>query len=199
MVLGDFNLDWLTCLDEDLAPQSQTARTRPLVEELATRILSQGVSQCVRGVTRSWPGHPDSCLDLIFTNVPEKMSEAKTVLKSSSDHLYIEATRYAKNIKTSPLYTKKRSYKDFNEEQFVKEVRELRWWDLYECQDPNRAAEILTEKINYPGQIFPGESVPDPEKARLVDLQRAEECDDGEGRDAEAGGVQQAARGLGSV
>ena len=64
VVLGDMNLDWLTCLEEDPPPRSQAARTRPLVEELPTRILPHGVYQCVRGVTRSWPCHPDSCLDL---------------------------------------------------------------------------------------------------------------------------------------
>ena len=34
VVLGDMNLDWLTCLEEDPPPRSQAARTRPLVEEL---------------------------------------------------------------------------------------------------------------------------------------------------------------------
>ena len=75
--------------------------------------------------TRCWPGQRDSLLDLLFTNVPEKMSEVQTQVKGSSDHRYISATRYAKSIKSRARYVMKRSFKDFNEDQFVKDIQQI--------------------------------------------------------------------------
>ena len=147
-VLGDINLDWLTCLEPNPASNSKAYKIRRLVEQLATRILPYGVCQLVRGVTRSWPGQSDSCLDLMFSNKPEKMSEVNVTAQSSSDHRYIQATRYAKGIKSNPRYVVKRSYKDFNETEFIGEVQRLSWWDLYQTEDPDIAAQILSYKIN---------------------------------------------------
>ena len=76
VVLGDLNIDWFTCFNSDPSLDSKTYQVRPLVEQLTTQILPLGVCLLVDKVTRTWPGHRDSCLDLIFTNRSENMSQA---------------------------------------------------------------------------------------------------------------------------
>ena len=39
-----------------------------MVDMLKEQIYPYGVHQCVQGPTHSWPGQPDSCIDLVFTN-----------------------------------------------------------------------------------------------------------------------------------
>ena len=50
-------------------------------------------------------------------------------------------------MRSSPRYVRKRSFKNFSQEQFCDAVKELHWFDLYMCQDPNQAAEMLTNKL----------------------------------------------------
>ena len=52
VVMGDFNLDFLSFNRTDLASNSQAYRLRPLVDELFTRVVPHGVKQCMVGATR---------------------------------------------------------------------------------------------------------------------------------------------------
>ena len=52
VVMGDFNLDFLTFYSSDLPCNSQSYRLKPLVEELFARIVPHGMKQCVVGPTR---------------------------------------------------------------------------------------------------------------------------------------------------
>ena len=107
ITIGDFNPDWPGCMEQEPTPGSKAYRTRKMAEQLAVKILSRGVTQLVRGATRSWPGQSDSCLDLIFTNKPEKTSEVK-LTTTDSDHKLVQVTCFAKGLKTTPRYTTKR-------------------------------------------------------------------------------------------
>ena len=71
IVMGVMNLDWSTCMEDDLQVGTPAYKLKPLVDEFKLKIMPLGV---VQGTTRSWPGQADSCLDLVFTNAPEKMS-----------------------------------------------------------------------------------------------------------------------------
>ena len=153
VVLGDVNVDWLSCVSEDppLCPR-QAAKwraARPLLDELDRRIIPEGVVQLVRGVTRSARGQADSTLDLVFTNVPEKMSEVRTIVQSFSDHRLVMCSRFTKNIVTTPRYVRKRSFKNFNENDFLTAVENLNMLDIYLCQDASEAASMLTDKLNF--------------------------------------------------
>ena len=152
VVLGDINIDWLCCCSEDQpACPRQAAKwsaAKPLMEEFNRRITPHGVIQAVRGTTRSARGQADSALDLIFTSVPQKMSEARALVRSYSDHRLVLATRFTKNIISSPRYVKKRSFKNFDENKFIEEVRNTSMLEVYLCNDANEAAELLTKKLN---------------------------------------------------
>ena len=69
----------------------------------------------MRSITRSARGQADSALNLIFTSVLQKLSKARAIVRSYSDHRLVLATRFTKNIITSPRYVKKRSNKGFDE------------------------------------------------------------------------------------
>ena len=146
IVMGDFNLDFLTFYRNNFSSNSQ-ARLRPLVEELFARVVPHGVKQCVLGPTRQgWAGQTDSGLDHLWTNNPEKMSQIYTKY-FGSDHKVIMGVRFTRMIRNSTRYVKKRSYKHFDEEKFLNAVKSISWWGLYQETDVSRAAELFTCKI----------------------------------------------------
>ena len=141
------NIDHLTWTRHGLPSNSQTVKLRPLINELFTRIFPQGVSQMVTVATRSWTNQKDSGLDHLYSNKPQKLSEIQTRSCAGSDHKFIFVVRYSKALKKSARYVTKRSYKNFRPEQFLNEVRSIKWWDLYQCIDVNEAVRIFNKKI----------------------------------------------------
>ena len=148
MVLGDVNLDFLKWSRRDLPTTDSAVRLKPLTEQLFSRIFPHGVSQLVRGATRTWPGQVDAGLDHVYTNKPEKCSEVHTEFSGGSDHKLLRVTRFAKSLKSTTRYVRKRSFKNFDEAKFIEELKQLSWYDLYMTEDPNLAAEILTNSLN---------------------------------------------------
>ena len=148
VVMGDFNLDYLSFYRTDLSSSSQAYRLKPLVDELLARVGPHGVKQCVVGPTRQGrAGQADTGLDHLWTNIPGKMSQIYTKY-NGSDHKVIMGVRYAKILKNNTRYVRKRSYKEFNPKLFLENIRNLSWWDLYQSTDVNIAVELFTEKIN---------------------------------------------------
>ena len=139
IVLGDFNLDHLKF--------TNSGRLQPMVDKMIESVFPHGVVQCVKGATHSWPGRRDSGLDHIYTNEPDKLSKVQVQFRGFSDHRLILATKYSKNLKQNIRYCKKRSYKNFSEQDFLTEVNQVRWWDVYSCSDVDLAVDIFTLKI----------------------------------------------------
>ena len=148
VVMMDANLDFLKWTRDDLQPHDSTHKLKSLIELLFSKILPHGVSQLVSVPTRFWPGQPEAGLDHIYSNKPEKLSEVVTEFAGGSDHKLVKVTRYAKSLKRNVRYVKKRSFKNFRREDFQAAVRQLSWWDVYNCQDPNEAAKLLTDKLS---------------------------------------------------
>ena len=42
---------------------------------------------------------------------------------------------------------KKRSYKYFDEQKFLAEVKKIRWWNVYKCTDVDQAVFIFTKEV----------------------------------------------------
>ena len=147
IVLGDINLDFLKW-GRDLPASDSNARLKGLTDSLFTRIFPLGVSQLVRTATRAAPNSEPSGLDHIYTNKPEKCSEAYTEYRGS-DHKLIKVTRYCKSLKSNIRYVRKRVYKNFCAAKFCEEVRQISWYDVYMCDNPSQAAELLTNKLSY--------------------------------------------------
>ena len=87
-----------------------------------------GVVQCVKEPTLIWPGQVPSGLDHIYTSVPDKLSQVQVKFVGSSDHRLILATRFANNFRQNIRYCTNRSYKNFDETNFLEEVDNLSWW-----------------------------------------------------------------------
>ena len=137
--MGDTNLDYLKLTD--------AGQLQPLIDLMLEKIYPHGVQQSVKVPTRSWPGQQDSCLDHVYTNTPDKLSKAEARTRGSSDHKLILVTRLSKNIKENIRYCKKRSYKNFDEKEFLKEVEKISWWEVYASEDVDVAVDIFTNKI----------------------------------------------------
>ena len=141
-VLGDCNIDAQTFNRPDIASTPHNAKLRPMVEKLFERIFPHGVSQMVTSVTRQ-----NSILDHYYCNKPSKLSQVQTENRGGSDHKLIMATRYSKAIKRNQRYVTKRCYKNFNPEEFKNAVRNIRWWELYQCENLNLAVHIFSASL----------------------------------------------------
>ena len=140
--LGDFNLNWLNW------DSPSTSTLNSLKIQLFDRVIPHGFAQLVTTVTRTWKGQEPSCLDHHYTNHPEKVSNVNAYFTGASDHKIIIATRYTKAAVEKPRFIRKRSYKDFNAEVFVSEIRKIKWLELYLCENIELAVEIFTEKLS---------------------------------------------------
>ena len=141
--LGDFNIDSKTF-------EKERAFQGDLTKAVMDQIIPQGVTQCVKGVTR-WPqGNQDgapTCIDHHWTTAPEKLSEVTVTQMGSSDHGLISAVRFARNIKSGQKYVTKRSYKTFDSNAFLMEVASIRWWSVNSCDCVDKAVEEFTKLI----------------------------------------------------
>ena len=147
ILMMDANLDFLKWTRDDLPTTDSTKRLKPLIEQLFSKIFPHGVSQLVTVPTRFWPGTPGSGLDHIYTNKPSKLSEVHTEFQGGSDHKLLKITRYSKSLRKNVRYVRKRTFKNFKDEDFCHAVDQLSWWDIYSCQDANQAASLLTSKL----------------------------------------------------
>ena len=133
------------CLNLD----SHSYKVKPLVDILFQRIFPLGVTQCVRTATRYWPGQQPSGLDHLYTTNPAKLSDVHTVCQGGSDHRLIIATRQSKTIRRSQRIVRKRCFKNFNKEAFIKALQSTKWWDIYSSDDVHEASTLLTNKLTY--------------------------------------------------
>ena len=144
LVLGDSNLDHLLIG----SPELQQYRHRDLVELLCNRMYPLGVKQCIQGHTHSRYGQRQSLIDILYSNCPQKRSNVQAITRGASDHKVITAVRCSKDIVHLPKYVKKRSFKHFDEIQFFEEVKNIKWWPLYNSTEVNDAVQIFTENIS---------------------------------------------------
>ena len=143
----DANLDFCKWTRDNLPPSDSTSRLKSLIDLLFDTIFPHGVSQVVTVPTRAWPGQVDAGLDHIYTNKPEKLSSVYAEFAGGSDHKLIKVTRYAKSLKRNVRYVRKRSFKNFSDEDFQAAVKQLSWWDIFICEDADQAAQLLTHKL----------------------------------------------------
>jgi hypothetical protein len=148
LVAGDLNIDHTAWTKLNPPKTSSTYKLKTLIENLFDRILPLGAVQCVNGPTRFESGVASSGLDHFWTSNPNKLSDIHSYFHGSSDHKIIIGTRYTKCVVRNSRYVKKRSYKNFNTNEFIQAIQSTSWWDLYSCEDPEQAVEIFTQKLN---------------------------------------------------
>ena len=88
-----------------------------------------------------------SCIDHVYCNTEYRISAVKIITCGSSDHDAILYTRFSKDPVPPARTIRKRSYKTFNEKDYVKDVSNLDFTEVYSCVDVDEAASLLTEKL----------------------------------------------------
>ena len=146
IVTGDMNINHLDWTDDNTA-SNQTKKLRPLITELFTRIFPHGISQLVSSATYNAPHQPASGLDHFYTNDPRKLSSVQVITNGMSDHKLLLATRYSTSIKRKVRYVTKRCFKNFKNEDFIKAVRSINLWEIYQCSDADTALELLSNSL----------------------------------------------------
>ena len=146
----DANLDSLTWTKDSnqLPPHHSSVRLRSLAEDLFSQILPHGVSMLVMEPTRAENGVDSSCLDHIYSNKPEKLSQVQTFWTGMSDHKLLKIKRFSKSIKNRVRYTRKRVFKNFNEEEFKKQVKDMpELKEIEMATNVDKVAELLTNGL----------------------------------------------------
>ena len=119
-----------------------------MVDALFERILPLGVVQLVTGATRMERGQPKAGLDNFYSNKPEKLSSIQTYFTGMSDHKLLKVTRFTKSYKQPPRFIRKRMFKKFEDETFLKKLSESNLEEVFDKADVNEATELLVQKIN---------------------------------------------------
>ena len=147
-VLGDFNLNYFHFGTEDVKGHHQHSyKLRYLIEALQNRIVPHGFIQLVSTATQTWAGQEPSCIDLLYSNHPEKLSEVEAHYHGGSDHKVLKTTRFTKAAISKPRLIRKRSYKNFDPLLFIQSVRNISWWEVYACEDCEKAVQLMSTKL----------------------------------------------------
>lgn len=80
-----------------------------------------------------------TCIDHIFTNAAELCSKAVSVPVGCSDHNLVAIVRKTKVPKPGPKVIFERSYKMFNQDNFIEDVKNVRWSNVLSEKDPEKA------------------------------------------------------------
>ena len=83
----------------------------------------------------------------MYTNQPEKLSEVSAYFNGGSDHKLLMFVRYAKNVQKNARYITRRCFKYFKQEDFMADIKKLRWFDIYMSNDVNVAVNSITQKV----------------------------------------------------
>ena len=90
-----------------------------------------------------------SCIDHIYTNAKYRCSNVEISSFGSSDHDLIGYTRYSKDPPEPSRTIRKRTYKNFNTDLFIKDLRKVDWRDILACGDIEHAVELFTQKFKF--------------------------------------------------
>ena len=146
-ICGDFNLDTLNgrWLQRDY---SLLGLSKMVFNTCKAQNFSQLVDKVtrvqydsVKGVTMR------SCIDHIYCNFKHRVSTPRIISCGASDHDAVAYIRYSKEPTPPKRTIRKRSYKDFNEKNYIEEVSKIDFTGVYSSRDVDTAAKILTDLL----------------------------------------------------
>ena len=150
-VMGDCNMD--TNKWRQLG-NKHDPKVQPCVDLLYEKIFASGVVQTIQEDTRhgSSAGKvTSSCLDLHFTNRPEKITSVLVEQLSDSDHCYIQINRAGKKQFTAPLFTRRRQWGRIDWNLANQQMAEMRqngdFQSIYRTRDVDQVVEVTTKAI----------------------------------------------------
>ena len=137
---GDTNLDFLKWSQPDPVLQSMVDRVKIEIETL-------GFHQLIPGATRTWPNQPDSNLDQLWMNTPERLVTFKNQDRAFSDHNMIMATFRTKNrVQNIHDYTM-RQRKNFDLDQYKRDLASIDWTEFDNTEDLDVLNDIFEKNL----------------------------------------------------
>ena len=148
-VAGDMNVDILD--GKWLRPDYHLITLSRMIQSICNAAnFSQLVSKPTRSQFNSTSGVTDiSCIDHIYTNFKFRCSAVSVTSFGASDHDIIGYTRYSRDPPSPAKVVRKRSYKEFIQEDFLSDLREVDWSEVYLCKDVDEATDTLTNKFKF--------------------------------------------------
>lgn len=116
--LGDLNIDWLS----DDCPLKNKLKS---MTDICS--FSQLIYQSTRISINSTGSPTSKCIDHIFTNTPDMCSTPVSVPVGFSDHNCVAVSRRTKLPRACLKIMVKRTYKTFNEDNFLNEQGNINW------------------------------------------------------------------------
>ena len=146
-IMGDFNLDSLN--GRWLQSGYSLKKLAKIVQDCC---YDNNITQMVNKITRIQYDSVKnklitSCIDHVYCNMKLRIAEVRTIPFGASDHDAIIYTRYAREPRPPRKTIRKRSYKNFVETEYIRDIQMIDFTDVYECRDVDDAALKLTEKI----------------------------------------------------
>ena len=144
----DMNLDYQS--DKWLQPSYRLCSLTRLVQDICnTHNFSQLVTEPTRLMYNSIARTTEiSCIDHIYCNSKYKCSKPTVIVSGASDHDIISYTRYSKAPPCPARTIRRRSYKDFIEEDFITDMSVVDFYEVYNSTDLDTATDIFTRKFN---------------------------------------------------
>ena len=127
-VIGDVNLDKMKWLHPDHLHLQ-------MIDQVKSEIETRGFFQLVQGTTRSWPGVPDSLVDHIWSNAPDRCNSVRNIVRAQSDHNFVETKIRLKGRIYNPQVQVRRLWSRFNPVSFRDQLDQVNWDTLYSIQN----------------------------------------------------------------
>ena len=143
-IAGDMNLDALN--GRWLDPNYSLVSLARIVRDACN---SLNFNQLVNKITRIQFNRVQnktvcSCIDHVYSNASHRISPIRVLTCGSSDHEAISYIRYSKVSKPPTQTIRKRSFKNFVENDYKKDIAALDFSDVYCCPDVDIATELFT-------------------------------------------------------
>lgn len=117
VVLGDFDIDFP--VGRRNANSSQKRLLKGITE-------LHDLKQVIESPTRVTE-HSESFIDLCFTNTQRKITESDVIDPGLSDHSLVYCAMKSGRYRAPPKTIQFRSYKNYNRDSFVSELRQVPW------------------------------------------------------------------------
>ena len=145
----DMNLDYLK--EKWLQPTYRLCSLTNLVQNICNaNNFTQLVTEPTRTMYNSVTDTTEiSCIDHVYCNAKYKCSTPTVIVSGASDHDIVSYTRYSKAPPSPARTIRRRSYKNFVEEDFITDLAVVDWTEVYAATDVDTATEIFTAKFKF--------------------------------------------------
>ena len=141
--LTDDNID--SNINSDL---NKKYRTQNLQSILYDHMIKNNLLQHNHENTRFVRHHKESCIDHIYSNVPNKISDVKTHRNSFSDHSFISAVYHSQEQCYNPKFIKTRNFRNLNKTSLHLTLDQSEIDRVFNFTDPNVISNILQTELN---------------------------------------------------